>query len=96
MSFWKRAYHIAHGLFLITTGLLAIVSAVRKGFVASALGSITARVISGLVGTALGLMPLGQYWGTIICVATIITMLWRVKALLYNIPKGLVELKSAL
>ena len=96
MSFWKRAYYIVHGIWLITTGLLSVVSAIRKGFVASALGTVSARIIAWLVGTALGMMPLGQYWATIITVGTIITMLWKTKSLLYNIPKGLRELKSAL
>ena len=96
LSFWKRAYYLAHGVFLITTGLLAIISSIRKGFVVAALGSFTANVIAGLVGTALGLMPLGQYWGTIIAVTTIITLLWHIKVLLYNIPAGLNEIKKAL
>lgn len=77
-------------------GLLAIISSIRKGFVVAAPGSFTANVIAGLVGTVLGLMPLGQYWGTIIAVTTIITLLWHIKVLLYNIPAGLNEIKKAL
>ncbi len=48
------------------------------------------------VGTALGLMLVGQYWGTIIAVTMIISILWRLKTLLYNIPAGLYEIKMAL
>jgi RHS repeat-associated protein len=96
LSFWKRAYYLVHGVFLITTGLLAIISAIRKGFVAAALGSFTANLIASLVGTALGLMPLGQYWGTIIAVTMIISLIWHLKSMLYNIPAGLAEIKKAL
>ena len=96
LSFWKRAYYLAHGVFLVTTGLLAIIAAIKKGFVAAALGSFTANLIAGLVGTALGLMPLGQYWGTIIAVTMIISLLWHLKSVLYNIPAGLAEIKKAL
>ena len=96
LSFWKRAYYLAHGVFLITTGLLAIISAIRKGFVAAALGSFMANVIAGAVNIALGLMPWGQFWGTIIAVTMIISLLWHLKSMLYNIPAGLAEIKKAL
>ncbi len=96
LSFWKRAYYLAHGVFLITTGLLSIIAAIKKGFIAAALGSFTANLLGGLIGTALGLMPLGQYWGTIIAVTMIISILWQLKSMLYNIPAGLAEIKKAL
>ena len=79
---------------MIITGLLAIAASIKKGFVAAALGSFTAKVIAGLVSTALGLMPLGQYWGTIIAITMIITILWHLKSLL--LPAGLIEIKKAL
>ena len=96
LSFWKRAYYLAHGIFLITTGLLSIIAAIKKGVVAAALGSFTANLLAGFVGTALGLMPLGQYWGTIIAITMIISLLWHLKSMLYNIPAGLAEIKKAL
>lgn len=89
-------YHLAQGLWLLSTGLAAVISAVAKGFVKSALGSISANIIGTLASTALGLLPLGQYWGTIINVTIIITLLWRVKTLLYNIPAGLWHLKQVI
>ena len=74
----------------------ALVSSVLKGFVASALGSISAKVIGFLASTALGMLPLGQFWGVVINVAIIVTMIWRVKTIVYNIPKGLWHLQQIL
>ena len=96
LSFWKRAYYLAHGIFLVTTGLLAIIAAIKKGFLAAALGSFMANVIAGVVKLVLGLIPLGQYWGAIIALAMIISLLWHLKSMLYNIPAGLAEIKKAL
>ncbi len=96
LSFWKRAYYLVHGIFLVTTGLLAIISAIRKGFVVAALGSFTANLIASLVGTAPGFIPLGQYWAAIIAVTMIISLLWHFNSMLYNIPKGVAKIKKAL
>ena len=95
ISFWKRASYLARGIVLIVTSILAIVKAIRKGIVVSALGSWTARILSLLTKMVLGLAPLGQYWAIIMNVAIIISLVWRVKVLLYNLPRGVMLIKKA-
>jgi hypothetical protein len=93
-GFLSKRQHLLKGLQLLATGLVALFTAIVKGFVRSALGSITAKVIGTLVGTALGCMPIGQYWGTVLSVATIVILIQRAKTLLFNIPQGLWHLKQ--
>ena len=40
-------------------------------------------------------MPIGQYWGVIINISIIITIIWRIKSMFLNIPLGFKMLKKA-
>lgn len=54
------------------------------------------KIIAGLTGTILGFIPLGQYWAVIINVAIIISYLWQLKSMFYNLYKGYEQLKMAI
>ena len=85
----------ANGIRLIISGVASIVSAISKGFVASALGSATAKYIGALLGIILGMLPLGQYWAVIVNIAIILSLLMKFKSMFYNIYKGYEQLKKA-
>ena len=88
--------HLIKGIKLITTGLMALISAILNGFIKSVFGSLTAKIITMLVTTALSFLPLGQYWGTIINVGIIVTIILRVKTMFVNVFEGLWHLGQAI
>jgi hypothetical protein len=94
MGYSPRWYHLAQAVYKIGKGLIALGTALAKGFVRSALGSIAARVIGFALGTGLAALPLGQWWATVINVAIIVTLVLRVKSLVYDLPMGLWHLKQ--
>ena len=79
--------HLIKGIKLITTGLMALISAILNGFIKSVFGSLTAKTITMLVTTALSFLPLGQYWGIIINVGIIVTIILIVKTMFVNVLK---------
>ena len=92
VNFWK----LAKGIYHLTIGIIALVSLLKKGALLGALGAASAKLVQIIVASILGLLPLGQYWGVIICATMLILIAWRVITVVSNIPKGLNEIKQAL
>ena len=89
-----RWVHLAKAICKIGKSLAAIVSAIAKGFVRSALGSFTARALGFIIGKAIFYFSFGQWWGVVINVAIIVTLALRAKSILFDIPIGLWHLKQ--
>ena len=90
---WKK---LAKGVKLVVSGLWSIISAIRKGHIAAAVGSLTGKTISWLASLALTSATLQQYYMVIAFVGSIISILWHWKKLLFNIPYGISLIKAAL
>ena len=90
----SRWVHLAKAIYKIGKGLAAIVSAIAKGFVRSALGSFTAWALGLIIGKAIFYFSFGQWWGVVINVAIIVTLALRVKSILFDLPSGLWHLKQ--
>ncbi|WP_175405480.1 RHS repeat domain-containing protein [Ruminococcus bovis] len=90
----SRWVHLAKAIYKIGKGLAAIVSAIAKGFVRSALGSFTAWALGLIIGKAIFYFSFGQWWGVVINVAMIVTLALRVKSILFDLPSGLWHLKQ--
>ncbi|MDY3064855.1 MAG: RHS repeat-associated core domain-containing protein [Oscillospiraceae bacterium] len=87
---------LGKGVYHLTSALWNLMKMLIRGTLAAILGSWKAKIIGFLLGTALGAMPLGQYWAVVINVASIITIAWTVISTIKNFWLGYDEIRRAL
>ena len=90
---------LGQGVWKVTTGLTAIFSLAKKGFVGSIISSWTYSFLITAASSALGLLGTQQHYIALPVLASIVAIIsssWQLKKILYNIPKGLQEIQQAL